>query len=623
MLKRKLPAFTLDPGNRMTLGLAKRVADTVAFKWLESVGAATARRLKLDDRSLSIKFATAPSVMLAMLILAAAFSLAALLDVQSNTHHIAARDMREIRALTSISARFERADGELYRLLVAKGAGAGEADGPSRTAAIKRELDQIHQAIALLRPALSNNGATDRTLADLGRYTNAVNAADAMSDTDPAARVAKLMPMRTGAERVVRDLIAVATGCFAEADAHIASIEQRIRMTVAIVVIVTAAVAIFGIVLTGIVGRATIGSITRIAEATSSLAAADYNIDLDALQRRDELGTIVAALKTFRTQAIEARHIEKEKKALEAKAEAEDARHREATAQAMLATDTQRRETFNRLADEFDGQVATLIRAAQHAMERLDSSSLRLGLSADSNRTLSGELETLAEMLTGETERAGAATGALTSSIRQIDQEVGQTSEVAQSILIHAERAQAAVADSERKAADVELVIGVIDEIARQTRLLALNATIEAARAGPVGRGFGVVASEIKSLSSRTGGSTKDVRRQVGGIQQGIGRIVEVTTQLGGLIGSMNNVASRVAMVSADQVRSTDEIDERIGAIRTRTEALVQASAAIRSSAIDNQGLVTELRLAGSALHESLAVLGRDAQAFTGYLRAS
>ena len=608
---------------RAALGPTGPVADNVVLKLLESLAAKSARRVKLDDRSLSIKFATAPGVMLAMLILAATFSLAALLDAQSSTHHIVAQDMRQITALTSISARFKRADSDLYRLVVVEGPNAGGVDASRRVAAIKHELDQVHAALARLRPVLSDTRTIDRALGDIDRYANAVDAAAAMLDIDLASRVAKLLPMRTNAERVGRGLIAVAKACIAEADAHAASIEWRIRTTVAVVVIATAAVAIFGIVLTGIVGRATIGSITRIAEATSSLAAANYDIDLDVLERRDELGTIVAALKTFRTQAIEARHLEEEKKALEAKGEAEGARHREATAQAMLATERERRETFHRLADEFDGQVATMIRAAQDAMERLDSSSLRLDLSAASNRTLSGELETLAEVLTGEAERAGTATGALTSSIRQIDQEVGQTSDVAQSILIHAERAQAAVADSERKAADVELVIGVIDEIARQTRLLALNATIEAARAGPVGRGFGVVASEIKSLSSRTGGSTKDVRRQVGGIQQGIGRMVAVTTQLGGLIESMNNVASRVALVSADQVRSTDEIDERIGAIRTRTEALVRASAAIRSSAIDNQSLVMELRHAGSALHESLAVLGKDAQAFTGYLRAS
>lgn len=589
-------------------------------------GAIAARlggRVRLADRSLFVKFAIAPAAMLLLLLLAVALSVGALLHAEASTAQIVSSDMRKISALNDIAAQFERADGDLYRLLVAKAAGSPDVDVSGQTAAIEASLAQVKAELGKLREGTADKAAVDHALVQVAHYAEAVDVVTSMLDVDFSASATMLAPFRDNARRVVSDVRGIAAAGIKEADEHASAITTRIKLMVAIVIIATCGVALTGVVAIRLIGRATVDSITRIASATSALAAQDYDIDLDALDRRDELGAVVAALKTFRAQALEARRLQQDKAALESRARLQEEQQRRAIERARDDAERKRQDELRQLAQAFDSQVAATIRAAQDAMARLDGSLSHLSRSATDNRRLATELGQVADTLSVEMERVGAATGSLTASIRSIDEEVDQTSEVAKSISDCSGAAHAAVEASASKAIDIEQIVSVIEDIAMQTRMLSLNATVEAARAGEVGRGFAVVAGEIKSLSSRTGDSTQDVRRRVSDIQQGIGQLVDVTSRLGSLIGSMDRMASHVAAASADQVRSTGEIEERVGAVRERTRDVAEASAAIRGQAVSNETLVNDLRAGSRLLQESLRGLANDAHAFTERLQLS
>ena len=424
-----------------------------------------------------------------------------------------------------------------------------------------------------------------------------------------------LAPFRDNARQVIDQVDRIAAQGVADAQEHAAAVQRRTEAMVIIVALSALLLAGVGIVGPVVIGRSLIRPILRIAEVTSSLAARDHNIDIDALDRGDELGKIVKALKTFRIQAIEKEMLERD--ALE-----EERRRTGAVAAATAEGERTRRETLNSLLHQFESKVGAMIDQAQQAMQRLDHNAERVDQAVQGANALAADLEKAASAFASEMEEAGSATVALVSAIRTIDNQAATSSAIVSQIMEHATLAEGAVSQSVERAQEVEKVVGVIDTIARQTKLLALNATIEAARYGDQGRGFAVVATEIKSLSMRTGDSTGEVRQQVGEVQRDVRRVADATAELTALIDQMGGVAMQVAAVSRDQARSTDVIDQRIEAVRNRAEILFATSADIRSSAISNQASVRDLRADGRALEASLQGLRDDARAFVSHLRA-
>ncbi len=151
-------------------------------------------------------------------------------------------------------------------------------------------------------------------------------------------------------------------------------------------------------------------------------------------------------------------------------------------------------------------------RIAKEVQEQMESADMV----ATAAEEMSSTIQNVAENTTQSVSLAATVDNAASTGLEVVQETWHCMTSVTESV----ESTLAGIAELERSSASIGDMLSLIEDIADQTNLLALNAAIEAARAGEAGRGFAVVADEVRSLAEKTTKSTKEIERVVGNIQQ-------------------------------------------------------------------------------------------------------
>jgi methyl-accepting chemotaxis protein len=263
------------------------------------------------------------------------------------------------------------------------------------------------------------------------------------------------------------------------------------------------------------------------------------------------------------------------------------------------------------------GTIGSSSQTLAGAAQELSAVSQQIAGSAEEASSRADNVSAAAEQVSRNVETVSAGAEEMSASIREIASNATDAAHVAQGAVKVAEQANETVSKLGQSSTEIGNVVKMITSIAEQTNLLALNATIEAARAGEAGKGFAVVASEVKDLAQATSKATEDISSRIQTIQTDTGAAVGAIRQIAEVIEKINGYSATIASAVEEQTATTSEIGRNVSEAAAGATDIAQNITGVAAAAQSTSSGVTEANRAAA----DLAQMSTELQRIVGQFR--
>ena len=224
----------------------------------------------------------------------------------------------------------------------------------------------------------------------------------------------------------------------------------------------------------------------------------------------------------------------------------------------------ERHEGFCDLASTFEERLQGAVQSVSNTASELNSVSHTVAEACEQTSEQSVIVASGAEEASTNIQTVAAATEELTGSITEINRQVVSAAELASGAVAKSQTMNREIDSLSSMSLKIGNVVQLINDIAGQTNLLALNATIEAARAGEMGRGFAIVAQEVKALAVQTATATDDINSQITGLQDVTRNAVQANAEISDAIQQVSEISGAIAGAVQEQTAATGEIARNV-----------------------------------------------------------